>query len=47
MRVVEAQQGEVSARAAGLPSVNGSGSYVRDQLGLRGLLLSEGAPRTR
>jgi outer membrane protein, multidrug efflux system len=44
MRVVEAQQGEVSAQAAGLPSVNGSGSYVRDQFGLRGLLLSQGVP---
>src|SRR5271166_3901717 len=42
LRVVESRQGEVTARAAGLPSVNGSGSYVRDQLGLRGLLLSTG-----
>ncbi|HEY4041873.1 MAG TPA: efflux transporter outer membrane subunit [Rhodopila sp.] len=42
LRVAEAQQGEVSARAAGLPSVNGNGSYMRDQLGLRGLLLSQG-----
>ncbi len=44
LRVVESRQGEVTARAAGLPSVNGSGSYVRDQLGLRGLLLSTGIP---
>ena len=44
VRIVEVQQGEVSARAAGLPAVNGSGSYVRDQLGLRGLLLSQGVP---
>ena len=42
LRVVEAQQGEVSARAAGLPSVNGTGSFMREQLGLRGLLLSQG-----
>ena len=44
LRVVEAQQGEVSARAAGLPSVSGTGSYMREQLGLRGLLLSQGVP---
>ena len=44
VRIVEAQQGEVSARAAGLPAVNGSGSYMREQLGLRGLLLSQGVP---
>lgn len=44
MRVVEARQGEVSARAAGLPSVNGTGSYMREQLGLKGLLLSQGVP---
>ena len=42
LRVVESRQGEVTARAAELPSVNGSGSYVRDQLGLRGLVLSTG-----
>jgi multidrug efflux system outer membrane protein len=42
LRVVESRQGEVTARAAGLPSVNGTGSYMRDQLGLRGLLLSSG-----
>jgi len=42
LRVVESRQGEVTARAAGLPSINGSGSYVRDQLGLRGILLSSG-----
>jgi NodT family efflux transporter outer membrane factor (OMF) lipoprotein len=42
LRVVESRQGEVTARAAGLPSVNGSGSYLRDQLGLRGILLSSG-----
>ncbi len=42
LRVVEARQGEVSAGAAGLPSINGNGSYTREQLGLRGLLLSQG-----
>src|SRR4051794_5906451 len=42
LRVVESRQGEVFARAAGLPTVGGSGSYMREQLGLRGLLLSQG-----
>jgi NodT family efflux transporter outer membrane factor (OMF) lipoprotein len=42
LRVVESRQGEVTARAAGLPSVNGTGSYMREQLGLRGILLSSG-----
>jgi NodT family efflux transporter outer membrane factor (OMF) lipoprotein len=41
-RVVEARQGEVSARAAGLPTIGGTGSYMREQLGLHGLLLSQG-----
>jgi outer membrane protein, multidrug efflux system len=41
-RIVEAQQGEVTARAAGLPTLNGTGSYMREQFGLRGLLLSQG-----
>jgi NodT family efflux transporter outer membrane factor (OMF) lipoprotein len=44
VRVVESQQGEVSARAAGLPSVSGNSSYMREQLGLRGLLDSQGVP---
>jgi outer membrane protein, multidrug efflux system len=43
LRVVQAQQGEVTARAGALPTLGASGSYARDQLGLRGLLLSEGA----
>jgi outer membrane protein TolC len=43
LRVVESRQGEVSAGAAALPTVSGNGSYVREQLGLRGLLLSRGA----
>lgn len=42
VRVTEAIQGEVTARAAGLPTIGGTGSYVRDQLGLKGLLESEG-----
>ncbi len=42
LRVAEARQGEVSARAAGLPTVGGTGSYMREQLGLHGLLLSQG-----
>ncbi|MEA2728491.1 MAG: hypothetical protein QOF70_2966, partial [Acetobacteraceae bacterium] len=41
-RIVEARQGEVNARAAGLPTTNANGSYMREQLGLRGLLLSKG-----
>ena len=40
--MVEAREGEVSARAAGLPTINGNASYMREQLGLRGLLLSQG-----
>ena len=43
LRVVEARQNEVSARAAGLPTISGNGSYMREQLGARGLLLSRGA----
>ncbi|MFO1024442.1 MAG: efflux transporter outer membrane subunit [Acetobacteraceae bacterium] len=43
LRVVQAQQGEVTARSGGLPSVGASGSFTREQLGLRGLLLSQGA----
>jgi multidrug efflux system outer membrane protein len=39
---VEARQGEVTARAAGLPTLQGTGSYMREQIGLRGLLLSQG-----
>jgi NodT family efflux transporter outer membrane factor (OMF) lipoprotein len=41
-RVIESRQGEVTARAAGLPTVGATGSYQREQLGLRGLLLSQG-----
>lgn len=42
VRVAEAIQGEVAARAAGLPSIQATGSYMRDQLGLKGLLESQG-----
>jgi outer membrane protein, multidrug efflux system len=42
LRVVEARQGEITARAAGLPTLNGTGSYSREQLGLKGLLESQG-----
>ncbi len=43
LRVVEAHQNEITAGAAGLPTLNGNASYVRDQLGAKGLLESEGA----
>ncbi len=43
LRVVEARQGVVTARAAGLPTLGGTGSYMREQLGLKGLLESRGA----
>jgi multidrug efflux system outer membrane protein len=42
LRVVEARQGIVAARAAGLPTLGGSASYRRDQFGAQGLLESEG-----
>ena len=42
LRVVEARQSVVSARAAGLPTLNGSASYMREQLGARGILESQG-----
>ena len=42
LRVVEAQQNVVSARAAGLPMLNGTASYTREQLGARGILESKG-----
>jgi NodT family efflux transporter outer membrane factor (OMF) lipoprotein len=43
LRVVESRQGIISAGAGALPTVSGTGSYMREQLGLRGLLLSQGA----
>ncbi|MBV9747862.1 MAG: efflux transporter outer membrane subunit [Acetobacteraceae bacterium] len=42
LRVLEARQGIVTARSAGLPGLNGSASYMRDQLGLKGILESRG-----
>ncbi len=43
MRVVESRQGIVTARAAGLPTLSGTGSYMHEQLGLKGILESQGA----
>jgi multidrug efflux system outer membrane protein len=45
VRVAEAQQNQATASAAGFPSVSGNGSYMREQLGLRGLLLSRHVDR--
>jgi outer membrane protein, multidrug efflux system len=42
LRVVEARQNEITAQAAGLPTVGANGSYMREQLGARGILLSQG-----
>jgi NodT family efflux transporter outer membrane factor (OMF) lipoprotein len=42
LRVVEARQNEVSARAAGLPTLGGTGSYMREQIGAKGVLESTG-----
>ena len=42
LRVVEARQTVVTAEAAGLPALNGSASYMREQLGAKGILESQG-----
>ncbi|PZP46318.1 MAG: RND transporter [Azospirillum brasilense] len=42
LRVVQARQSEAAARAAGLPSLNGTGSYTRQQLGLQGTIRRSG-----
>ena len=42
LRVVEARQNIVSARAAGLPTLNGTASYNREQIGAKGILESQG-----
>ncbi len=42
LRVSEAQQNVATARAAGLPTLNGTASYTREQLGARGILESDG-----
>jgi outer membrane protein, multidrug efflux system len=41
-RIAEARLQVVAARAQGLPSLNASGSYTREQLGIAGLLKSRG-----
>jgi NodT family efflux transporter outer membrane factor (OMF) lipoprotein len=43
LRVVEAHQYEITAGAAGLPTVNGNASYMREDLGVKGILESQGA----
>ena len=43
LRVIEARQGEASARAEGLPTLGATGSYKRSQLGAKGILESKGA----
>jgi len=45
IRVLEARQSIATARAAGLPSLSGNASYKREQLGVKGLLESQGAYR--
>jgi NodT family efflux transporter outer membrane factor (OMF) lipoprotein len=42
LRVVAARETVVATRAAGLPTLGGQASYMREQLGLRGLLQSQG-----
>ena len=43
LRVMESRQQVAVARAAGLPSLNGQAEYTREQLGLKGILDSQGA----
>ena len=43
LRVVQARENEVAARAAGLPSLGGTGSYAHEQIGAKGVLESTGA----
>jgi outer membrane protein, multidrug efflux system len=45
LRIVEARQNVLTARAAGLPTLSGNASYMREQLGTKGILESEGAYR--
>ena len=42
LRVVESRQGIVTAEAAGLPHLSGNASYMREQLGAKGILESKG-----
>jgi multidrug efflux system outer membrane protein len=43
LRVVEAHQSVAEAAAQGLPNISGSGSFMREELGVKGLLESQGA----
>ncbi len=43
LRVVESHQNVVTAAAAGLPTLSGNASYMREQLGTKGILESNGA----
>jgi len=43
LRIVESRQMEASVRAAGMPMLNGTASYNREQIGAKGLLESNGA----
>ena len=45
LRVVEAHQNEVSARAAGLPTLDANGSFIRSQDGYKSLADSLGVPK--
>ena len=45
LRVIEARQNVVVAQAAGLPTLNGTESYRREQFGLKGPLESSGVYR--
>ncbi len=42
LRVVEARQSVATAAAAGLPTLNGTATYMREQLGIKGILQSRG-----
>jgi len=42
IRITEAREQVVVSRAAGLPNVSANASYMREQLGVKGLLKSEG-----
>jgi multidrug efflux system outer membrane protein len=42
LRIIEARQGEVSARAEGLPTLGAKDSYARTQLGAKGIFESMG-----
>ncbi|HEX4153175.1 MAG TPA: efflux transporter outer membrane subunit [Steroidobacteraceae bacterium] len=46
LRIAEARIQVLSARAQGLPSLNASASYTREQLGLAGILKSKGIGTT-